>query len=206
MTRYLLTPTLYNAWRYYLTAGADKEEQKRAEFLATLRREPFEPAAAILKGYAFEEAVQAQSEGKGESKSAVVRELAEIVKGGLWQQKVSAKVNIAGRDVLLYGKADVIKRDTVFDLKRSAAYSEGKYGGSLQHLIYLFCTQLPKFRYLVGYGSGEEAKDWAAEDYFLQPDTWTQIQENASEMFFWLQRSGWMALYEKHWKCKYEEN
>ena len=203
MTRYLFTPTLYNSWRYYLTALPDKEPQKRAEFISTLKREPFQPTEAILKGFAFEDDVKAQSEGKLQSKSLVVQQLGEIVKGGLWQQALSAKVNIAGRDVLLYGKADVIKGDTIFDLKRSSSYEEGKYRESLQHLIYMFCANLPNFRYLVGYGTGKEAKDWAAEDYYLLPDTENKIQEKAAEMFFWLKTSGLMPLYEENWKCKY---
>lgn len=203
MSRYLLTPTLYNAWRYYLSASPDKEPQKRAEFLATLRRKPFEPTEAILKGMAFEDAVRAQSEGRAESQNETVRELGKLLGGGLWQQKLSAQVNLAGREVLLCGVADVIKGDTIFDLKRTAAYAEGKYEGGLQHWIYLQCSGLPKFRYLAAYGSGKEPNGWAAEDYALSEGTLALIKERASAMLRWLEGAGWLKIYEENWKCKY---
>ena len=202
MSRFLLTPTLYNSWKYYMSVDPDKEPQKREEFLATLERRGFEPTPAILKGQAFEEEVRAQSEGRLESKSPVVQELGEIVKGGLWQQKLSGEIMVGDRKVLLYGIADVIKKDTIKDIKRVSTYTEGKCLDSMQHLIYLYLSGLPKFRYLVAYGSGEAPRDWAAEDYFLTPNTLKQIQSKAADLFFWLEQTGWIDIYNKNWKCK----
>lgn len=202
MSRYLLTPTLYNSWKFYTATDPDKEPQKREEFLATLERRGFEPTPAILKGRAFEDEVRAQSEGRIESKSPVVQELGQIVKGGIWQQKLSKEIVIGDRKVLLYGIADVIVTDTINDIKRTANYAEGKYIDSLQHLIYMYCAELPKFRYLVAYGSGEAPRDWAAEDYYLTPNTLKQIQSKLADFFFWLEQTGWIDIYKKNWKCK----
>ena len=103
---------------------------------------------------------------------------------------------------MLYGIADVIVTDTINDIKRTANYAEGKYIDSLQHLIYMYCAELPKFRYLVAYGSGEAPRDWAAEDYYLTPNTLKQIQSKLADFFFWLEQTGWIDIYKKNWKCK----
>jgi hypothetical protein len=55
---------------------------------------------------------------------------------------------------------DVIKRDTIYDIKFTSNYELGKFYNSSQHRIYLYCLGLPKFQYLISDG-----KEYWTEDY-----------------------------------------
>lgn len=90
----------------------------------------------------------------------VIKEIGEIVKGGLWQQSIKKEIKVGNQEFLLYGRTDVIKRDTIYDIKFTSNYELGKFSDSSQHLIYLYCSCLPKFSYLISDG-----KDWWREDY-----------------------------------------
>lgn len=167
---YLITPTLLNAFEYYFNfegeasdgedgdviSAEEKEAQARKEFLQTLNREKFPPTPAMQAGIDFENRVFAACKGEPDD-SEVVRELAEICAGGHWQARVMAQMD----GFLLYGKADVIKMDTIIDIKRTKSYDLGKYQKSAQHRIYLYCTKLPRFSYLVS-----DERSWWREDYF----------------------------------------
>ena len=52
----------------------------------------------------------------------------------------------------MYGIADVIRRNTIFDIKRVNYYDIGKYEGSIQHLIYMYATGIPNFEYVISDG------------------------------------------------------
>ena len=170
------------------------------EFMATLTKEKFEPTPAILKGYAFEDAITAYCEIAAPPDNEAVREIGDLVKGGLWQQKVSADLpDVLGMKIRLSGVADVIKGDTIYDIKRAGSYDIGKYAESLQHLIYLHCTQIPKFRYCIGYGSGENPSGVAYEDYSLDAKTLPTIKQKCAELLGWLDNSNLLQIYKKHW-------
>lgn len=112
----------------------------------------------------------------------VVRKVGDIVKGGLWQQSVKKDLKIGNSEFLLYGRTDVIKRDTVFDIKFTSNYELGKFQDSSQHLIYLYCSELPKFSYLISDG-----KDWWREDYFNHAGIEGEIKSKVSEFLDYLE-------------------
>lgn len=190
MTKYLITPSLLNSLQWYLKESFTKTEvEQRQEFLQTLRREKTEPNENIKKGIAFEDAVNFYAglnysldsvEDEGYNKIAC--ELAEMVKGGLWQQSVKKDLRVGNQDFLLYGRTDVIKRDTVFDIKFTSNYELGKFQDSSQHLIYLYCSDLPKFSYLISDG-----KDWWREDYFNHIGIEGEIKSKVSEFLDYLE-------------------
>jgi hypothetical protein len=198
---YKITPTLYNSYRYYLKAAnesAGKGAEKLEEFMATLRGEKFAPTPAILKGYQFEDDIRAYCEGR-KTAAGIVKEIGDIVRGGLWQQRLTADIKAFGMDIRLVGVADVIKENAIYDIKRSSSYDLGKYADSLQHLVYLYCSRLPKFRYCVGYGSGVEAAGAAYEDYYLDDNTLPKIRQKCADLLGWLENSNLMQVYKKHW-------
>ena len=90
----------------------------------------------------------------------IIKDIGNIVKGGLWQESVKKELKIGNTEFLLYGKIDVLKRDTIYDIKFTSNYELGKFMDSSQHRIYLYCLGLPKFQYLISDG-----KEYWTEDY-----------------------------------------
>lgn len=111
-----------------------------------------------------------------------VENVANIVKGGLWQQTVKKDLTVGNQEFLLYGKCDVIKRDTIYDIKFTSNYEVGKFLDSAQHLIYLYCLDLPKFQYLVSDG-----KDYWIEDYFNNSGIEDEIKSKISDLMGYLE-------------------
>lgn len=212
--QYLMTASLYNSWLYFLSS---EDETRRAEFLATLRREKKPPTEAMQKGINFENSVKAYTESKTtyehifldgvrETREIckIAQELGDIVKGGIWQEKVMGNIKVGNYEVFLFGYADVDKEDIIYDIKRQSTYAENKYFESIQHLIYLFCTQRPRFRYLCAYGAAEEPQDWAAEDYYNTPRVETLLKSRIMGFYSWLEETGLMPIYKQYWQTKGE--
>lgn len=78
-----------------------------------------------------------------------VREMGERVKGGVWQSPLKKEVSFGDRHYLLYGRSDVIKENKIIDIKYTKSYDLGKFQASAQHRIYLECSQMPVFEYLI---------------------------------------------------------
>jgi hypothetical protein len=156
MNGFLITPSLYSAWNHWKSV----EDAGIQDLLDTLRKARREPSPAMREGIDFENAVRRVS-GGGTSPSPLVREAAGMVGGGMWQQRVSKELD----GDLLYGRADVIRRDTIFDLKRVSWYEPGKYEGSVQHLIYMYASGLPRFTYVVADDEGVygESYHWGSK-------------------------------------------
>ena len=199
--RYLVTASLYNAYKFLLSCSEDKYEQKKMEFVKTLRREKSAPTPLMLRGINFENAVRSYTEGKP-PQNKVIQEIGDIVKGGTWQEKVKGEIEVAGLKILLYGIMDVKCPPIINDIKRPNNYALGKYYDGIQHLLYLHCTQLPRFRYLVAYGVADEPQDWTAEDYHLDDNTLPMLKERIAEMLNWFEGAGFMPLYKEFWQAK----
>lgn len=153
---YLITPSLLNSFAYYMAYDGEDEISSRADFLRTLSREKSAPTEAMQRGIDFENRVFAYCNGTPDD-NETVKAIGDIVKGGMWQQAVKMTYG----EYLLYARADVIKRDTIYDIKCSKVYDLGKYYNSAQHKIELFVTGMPKFSYLIS-----DERNWFREDYF----------------------------------------
>jgi len=169
VSKFLITPSLLNNFSYYIQDEWKSPAESRADFLKTLSRERFEPNEAMQKGIDFEKQVENCCKDRpfdcGEVMSVYsgndpVMEIAMIVEGGVWQESVKKEIKVGNQQFLLYGRTDVIKRDTIYDIKFTSNYELGKFLDSSQHLIYLYCSGLPNFSYLISDG-----KDWWKEDY-----------------------------------------
>lgn len=179
--RYLITPSLHASWDYYQRF----EWKEKAEFMATLRKEEIKPSEAMLAGRKFEDDVRNVCDNEGFLESmaehsdtsylACVSEVANIVRGGLWQERVMFDARLCGMDFLVFGRMDVIKRDMIYDIKRSESYEVGKYQGSVQHPIYMYGSGVRKFKYLVT----DDKSVWH-EDYAFAPDMearmWSELR------------------------------
>ena len=151
MARYLVTPSLYSSWDYYRNG----ENTTKEDFLRTLRKDKFPPNEAMLRGIQFEDDVvgllkQPPIFPKGHDDYLdCCNYVAKIVSGSLYQERVFRPAMIGPYDVLLYARADFIKRDYGYDTKFTSSYEIGKYAGSIQHDLTMKCANLPKFAYLV---------------------------------------------------------
>ena len=190
MTKYLITPTLLNSFQYYIQDEYKSPADSRADFLRTLSRERFEPNKAMQKGIDFENDVKIATEykykywqdNKTVEYDSVIDCLANIVQDGIWQQTVKKDLTVGNQEFLLYGKCDVIKRDTIYDIKFTSNYEVGKFSDSAQHLIYLYCLGLPKFQYLIS--DGEE---YWVEDYHNHAGIEDKIKSKISDFIGYLE-------------------
>lgn len=165
MTRYLITPSLYSSWFYYKTS----EDDSKLEFLKTLRKEKIQPNEKMMKGIELELDVQALATGTKPNSTDqewldCCRWMADKVRMGLWQEKVYKETMIGSFQVLLYGKADFVRRNKVYDIKYSESYEVGKYQDSIQHDLYMMCSNLPYFEYLITDGRNKYQEDYARSE------------------------------------------
>jgi hypothetical protein len=112
----------------------------------------------------------------------------------MWQQRISRELD----GDLLYGIADVIRRDTIFDIKRVYQYDPGKYEGSIQHLIYMYATGITNFEYVVsdGHEVYAEAYRWGAKSL-------ETLRERIADMKGSLLADDEMSLaFRTHWIAK----
>lgn len=210
MSKYLITPTLISAYQYYINDEFKSPADSRADFFKTLSREKFEPSEAMQKGIDFEAKVQFLTtditvddlrhfykEKVGETvinhkltiedainwlKQQPEFLISQVVENGLWQQTCKKDLKIGNKEFLLYGKMDVIKRDTIYDIKFTDNYELGKFLDSSQHLIYLYCTGLPKFQYLISDG-----EDYWIEDYYNHANIENEIKSKISDFLGYLE-------------------
>jgi hypothetical protein len=213
--RHLLTSSLYGAWRWSYDAPEDDREHARSDLLSVLRREEFVPTPAMLEGRKFEADVRGAAERQlplpfevvDPRYDAAVQEVAEIVRGGLWQQRLYLDLKFAGYgNFLLYGKADVMKGPLIADIKwkTKSNYQIGQYGKGLQHLAYPAasgCTAgkggSPRFAYLASDG-----KSVWREDYFYSRETYEELRSRLVEMLDDLKRDRELGkLYYDHWQA-----
>jgi hypothetical protein len=155
--RYLITPTLLNAWSYLHSVDDEWSESARTEFLSTLSRDKFEPTDAMKQGNKFEADVFAHVDGYrpelDDEYWKCVAEVASQVPGGARQLSVKREIVVDGQEFLLYGKVDHVAGPWATDVKWTGSYEFPKFKDTAQHPVYLACLPaVPSFRYLISDG------------------------------------------------------
>ena len=191
-----ITATLINSWLFYIKSREEYEQQAKQDFFNCLNKVKTEPTEAMQRGIDFENKIRLCDEQDLYSRTDnTVNEITDYIKGGLWQETVTKHMDIDGLNVLIYGKADVIKMDTIYDIKRVSTYDIGKYTHSSQHLFYLYCTGLPVFKYLVSDGNNV-----FVETYTAGEGTPKLVKSVITEFFNWLKRAELFDTYLENWK------
>lgn len=201
--RYLMTHSLLSSWLYALTENPYEnmttERDSAEEFLRVLRREPTPTTDAMRNGIEFEELVTDLASGwdrDNKNWHDAAARIADKVRGGVFQFKGYRDSRIGGMDVLLYGKLDVLKAGTIYDIKFSKSYDVGKFYDSTQHPMYFaLVPEAGRFEYLVSNGS----QVWT-EAY--RRDETPQIEPIVEQFFGWLETAELMDLYRAHWSAK----
>jgi hypothetical protein len=190
MNGFLITPSLYSAWKYWY----ESEYSGKKEILDTLNKIEKEKSPAMQAGIDFENAIRHVCNG-GASEDFCVREATDMVKGGMWQQRISRELD----GDLLYGIADVIRRNTIFDIKRVFnKYDIGQYKESIQHLIYMYATGIPNFEYVVS--DGQEVY---VETYHWEARSLETLRERIAEMKGSLLSDDEMSLaFQTYWRYR----
>lgn len=200
----LITPSLINSWLYIwqcrdgvkeyekdemcLEDKKDKaSEEAREEFLNYLNRLPSEPNEYMLRGIQFE---QDCYDGK--------TEVSPIIEGGAFQIAGSKRVVVDGQPFLMYGRLDVLKGGTIYDIKRVSRYSLPKYAKSAQHRFYLdLFPRANKFTYLIYDGAKLHTETYYREQC-------VPTESLIHQFMSWLKANGLFEIYEEKWKAKGE--
>jgi hypothetical protein len=192
MYGFLITPSLYLSWKYWMNS----EDDGRAEILDTLNKAEKEKTAAMQAGIDFENDILKICEG-GFVDDFCAMEAADIVRGGMWQQRVSRELN----GDLVYGIADVIKRNTIYDIKRVSQYDLGKYEGSIQHLIYMYAAEIPNFEYVISDG-----REVYVETYHWESKSLDMLRARIADLKDSILADTELSLaFIKNWKYREEE-
>lgn len=200
----LITPSLLNSWLYIwqcrdnvresendeacLEDKKDEASEKaKAEFLDYLNKVPREPNEYMLQGIQFEKDCY---DGK--------TELSPIIQGGAFQISGSKRVEVDGQAFLMYGRLDVLKAGTIYDIKRVVRYSRPKYSKSSQHRFYLdLFPSADRFTYLIYDGAKLHKETYCREECI---PTESLIAEFAK----WLKENGLFEVYKEKWTAKGE--
>ena len=109
------------------------------DWIGMIKREEKEVSSAMQNGIEWEKAV---IDGEFE-------ELNSLIEGGLYQQMTYGKFD----RFYLFGYADLVKYDTVIDLKFKANYDFPHYYNYNQYLIYTTLLNIDNFIYVIGTGT-----------------------------------------------------
>lgn len=201
----LMTQTLLGAWNYAMAARDEVREEAWAEFLDTLHRVPRPSTPEIENGIAFEREVYRCASGDVRDAHPEweegIRKAAEIVRGGVFQVRLSRPLRVDGEEILLYGVLDVLKCGIIYDVKFSnrafgSAELAGKYLESPQHPTYLYLApEAREFTYLVSDGT-----DLYTETYDARGTR--HVGELASEFLGFLRAAGLTDAYREKWAAR----
>lgn len=214
---YLITPSLLNSAAWYLSImDEDKQEAERQKFIATLEKYPFAKTPAMIYGINFEDDVCRVAKAKLEAEDisaeipeisdapintrfSIIKEIAAIVRGGTWQLPCKKLY----KNFLLYGRMDVVKGNTIYDIKTASRYDVGKFHERAQHRLYLYCTGLERCEYLVA-EVYHGAKETSVKGFSRESYTDRDIEPMVDDFINWLEYDKELKdLYYANWKSKY---
>ena len=127
----------------------------------------------------------------------IVTEIADIVKDGQYQVKLSRDLTVDGIAFVCYGILDFLKAGVIYDTKFSKTYHVGKYLDSPQHPMYFYlCPEAYKFEYIISDGK------WVYREQYT-PDEVTPIESTIKHFMAFVETFGLVDTYCKNWKSKY---
>ena len=204
--RTLITQSLLSAWGYQFDCMEGYEEDAQESFMKTLRREPTEQSEAMLNGIQFENGCYALAKNPNDLSvfpqwKAVSSRIADIIRDGQIQVKVSRDLRIGDDEYLIYGICDAVKAGRIYDIKftsKSLGSNDvtGKYIESPQHSAYLYCIpEAYKFTYLLSDGDNLYTEDYTPK---TAPFIGDIIQNFRND----IRMKGLDDIYKEKWKAQ----
>lgn len=202
----LITQSLVAAWAYMFDCAEGQEEEARAEFERTLRRERGETTEAMQAGIDFENAVYSEAAGFPQDTTrwgGGVKKVADIIRGAQVQVKLSRRITVDGEEYLVYGILDALMAGTIYDVKYTTARGGlggrdfyGKYLNSPQHPFYFYLApEALEFKYLVS--DGDEVY---IETY--RPEECRSAEEVVREFVSSIKDLGYLDVYKENWVAR----
>lgn len=205
MERYLMTQSLLSSWGYMFNCYEDYQEEARADFLRSLRREPIEQTETKRDGIVFENEVYRAAAGAVRQPHPKweqgIQTVSMILKEAAVQVRVQREITVCGMEFLLYGVLDAIKAGVIYDVKYltksfGSVDLAGKYFDSPQHPAYLYMVpEAHQFVYLVSDGN-----DLYKEIY--DRSITRSVSEIIAEFIQSLETMNLLSMYKEKWAAQ----
>ncbi len=191
MSKYLITPSLLNSWKYAISLENDYGNLE--DFKKVLSREPKETTEVQQIGYDYEEFMTKNYDS---------------TKNGCYQVKLSKNISTKTGTYVLYGRLDCLKAGTIYDYKYKGSYDVGSFVDSYQHPIYLeLCPEATEFVYLIcnNYKKGKKLEEINVyrENYTRDSLKEIDISHEIDSFISWLKANELYDLYCKNWESKF---
>jgi hypothetical protein len=123
--------------------------------------------------------------------------ISPIIENGAYQISGKKVIRVSGIDILLYGRLDVLKGGTIYDIKRVTKYAPQKYQKSYQHPVYLeLFPDAKQFTYLVY----DDTEKLHTETYYR--DECCDVKGVIADFLRWLKENDLFEVFVSKWKSK----
>ena len=190
--KYLITPSLLNAWKYAISL--ENEYGNLDDFIKTLSKEKFEESDAIITGYQYED---------------FMIENYEPTKNGCYQVKLSKNITTRTGNYVLYGRLDCLKAGKIYDYKYTGSYDVGKFFDSYQHLVYFeICPEADEFEYLVCNNFKKDKENELDNlniyhEIYKRDEMTLEINDEIDAFISWLKTNNLLDLFHEKWESQY---
>lgn len=146
MERYLITKSIVESYEYFISSDKDTAQE---DWLNVLNKK-FVTNKYIEAGNQLEKDIMSCIAKEEDYYSPAVLEISHMLKKGNWQVPLKKNADVFGYPVLLYGRADCILENCIYDVKYKASmYELPSYNTKLQHLMYMYLSGIHTFKYLI---------------------------------------------------------
>lgn len=168
--KYLITSSLLDSFDWLKNCPKSWQKKAMDDFIGILRREKRPTSPECQRGIDFEDLVCRsgltdnnfvqhiaelyKSKGlQGEKLDKAIEvtyKIYELCVSGEQQKKVMKDIVIDGKEYHLFGYADIVKPNVIYDIKTTTHFKgDEAYLKRSQHRIYSICTGIEDFEYLV---------------------------------------------------------
>lgn len=181
----LITSSIIDSYDWVKNAPPSWKQKAYDDFWGALTRtKEWKPDKKIQRGIDFENKVYEYARRElPENVSPEFRLMVNESKNAIIQKKIKKIETINGQSFCLYGKTDLWFPEIIKDIKTTASYKESKYQKSIQHRLYMYIEQIPRFEYLVAVFNDNEddKKVQRVERIYVETYDMEALKQNVHE-------------------------